>query len=75
MVGERQGRVPQFPGAQESEPRQKSQLILLGNLRLGLHEQTLVQLDLVEALGTLLRNRVGDEYARAVETLARPLAG
>ena len=42
---------------------------------MGLHEQTLVQLDLVEALGAPLRSGVGDEYARAVEALAGPLAG
>jgi len=64
-----------YEASRESDPGRKSQLILLGNARLGLHEQTLVQPDLVEALGAPLRNRVGDEYARTVDLLAGRLPG
>lgn len=64
-----------YEASQEADPGRKSQLILLGNLRLGLHEQTLVHPDLEEALGAPLRFRVGDEYARTVDALAAPLPG
>jgi len=64
-----------YRAAHEPDPVLRSQLVLLGNARLGLHEQTLVQPDIEEALGAPLRSRVGDEYGRIVERLATPLPG
>lgn len=42
-------------------PKRRSEWILLGNCYIGVHEQTRVQSDLVEALDAPLRMRLGDE--------------
>jgi len=47
-----------------SDPKRRSELILLGNIEVGLHEQIRVQPDIEEALGAPLRGRLGDEFTR-----------
>ncbi len=48
----------------ETDAVRRSQLILLGNALIGVHEQTRVQPDLVEALEAPLRLRLGDELGQ-----------
>ncbi len=56
-----------YEAAHEPDPLRRSQLVFLGNIRMGLHEQQRVQPDIEEALGSPLRWRVGDEIGRAYE--------
>jgi CRP-like cAMP-binding protein len=50
-----------YEAAFESDRKLKSEKILLGNCLVGLHEQTRVQPDIVEALEAPLRLHIGDE--------------
>lgn len=52
-----------YEAAHEPNPQRRSQLVLLGNVRMGWHEQVRVQPDIEEALGAPLWNRVGDELS------------
>ncbi len=67
----------------ETDEDRRSQLILLGNTLIGVHEQTRVQSDLREALEAPFRRRVGGELSHALfrvrllrwipDALARPV--
>lgn len=50
-----------YEAAFERDPKAKAEKILLGNCLVGLHEQTRVQPDIVEALEAPLRLHLGDE--------------
>lgn len=50
-------------------PKLRAELMLLGNLRMGLHEQTRIQADLEQSLDAPLRVWIGDEFALAVDSL------
>jgi hypothetical protein len=53
-----------YEAAFEPDERRRAELILLGNLEVGLHEQIRVQSDIDEALGAPLRRHLGDELGR-----------
>jgi CRP-like cAMP-binding protein len=55
-----------YEAAFEPDPKRRSELILLGNVYVGLHEQTRVQPDIEEALGSVLRGRLGDDVGRVL---------
>jgi CRP-like cAMP-binding protein len=55
-----------YEAAHEADPKRRSELILLGNARMGLHEQTRVQPDIEEGLSAPFRMRLGDDIARAL---------
>lgn len=57
-----------YDASQEEDPKRKSELMLLGNSRMGLHEQIRIQPDLEQALGAPLKNHVGDELSRAIRS-------
>ena len=65
-----------YEAAHETDPRRRSQLVLLGNARMGWHEQVRVQPDIEEALGAPLWTRVGDELSlflqRRLSALPKP---
>ncbi|MGD8859266.1 MAG: cyclic nucleotide-binding domain-containing protein [Myxococcales bacterium] len=50
-----------YEAAFEKDPKLKSEKVMLGNCLIGLHEQTRVQPDIVEALEAPLRLHLGDE--------------
>lgn len=56
-----------YAAAHEPDPKRRAELVLLGNIRIGLHEQIRVQPDIEEALGAPLRHRLGDELGHAVD--------
>lgn len=70
-----------YQAAHEPDPKRRSEFVLLGNARMGWHEQLRVQPDIAEALGSPLRLRVGDELGHFLrqrlrgwpELLRRPL--
>ena len=62
-----------YEAAHEHDPKRKSELVLLGNARVGWHEQIRVQPDIVEALGSPLRMRLGDELGQALDQRLRRL--
>lgn len=70
-----------YQAAHEQDPKRRSEFVLLGNARMGWHEQLRVQPDIAEALGSPLRLRVGDELSLFLrqrlhggpELLRRPL--
>lgn len=51
----------------EDSPKRTSELMLLGNARMGLHEQIRIQPDIEQALGAPLKNRIGDEFSINIE--------
>lgn len=56
-----------YEAAHEPDPKRRSELVLLGNARMGWHEQLRVQPDIIEALGSPLRLRVGDELGHFLQ--------
>ena len=64
-----------YRAAHTEDPRTRSQLVLLGNARMGWHEQTRVQPDIEEALGAPLRGRLGDELTLALRRRVSGLPG
>ena len=56
-----------YEAAHEPDPKMRAELVLLGNIRMGLHEQIRVQPDIEDALGAPLRLRVGDELGRGLD--------
>jgi CRP-like cAMP-binding protein len=62
-----------YEAAHESDSKRRSELVLLGNARMGLHEQIRIQPDIEDALGAPLRRRLGDELGLTLHDVARPL--
>jgi len=62
-----------YEASREPDPKRRSELMLLGNARMGLHEQIRIQPDIEQALGAPLRNRIGDELGRSMEGFGRAL--
>jgi len=62
-----------YEASREPDSKRRSELMLLGNARMGLHEQIRIQPDIEHALGAPLRNRIGDELSRTVDGFARAL--
>lgn len=62
-----------YEASRESDTKRRCELVLLGNARMGLHEQVRIQPDLEQALGAALRGFVGDELTRAVGVFGPPL--
>ncbi|MAO64854.1 MAG: hypothetical protein CL666_07620 [Balneola sp.] len=60
-----------YDASQEEDPKRKSELMLLGNARMGLHEQIRIQPDLEQALGAPLKNHVGDELSRSMRSYTK----
>ena len=56
-----------YDASQELSPQRTSELMLLGNARMGLHEQIRIQPDIEQALGAPLKNQVGDELSRSID--------
>lgn len=56
-----------YDASRDENPKTTSELMLLGNARMGLHEQIRIQPDIEQALGAPLKNRIGDELSINVE--------
>ncbi|MBS2022569.1 MAG: cyclic nucleotide-binding domain-containing protein [Deltaproteobacteria bacterium] len=64
-----------YQAAHERDAKKRAELVLLGNARMGLHEQIRVQPDIDEALNAPLRLTFGDELGNAVEARLRLVPG
>lgn len=64
-----------YDAAAEESPKRTSELMLIGNARMGLHEQIRIQPDIEQALGAPLKNRIGDELSRNVATWTSKFPG